>query len=329
MTAQTTWCQLDDNLLNQLFNQMEHGEQIAVLGPRQGAKALIIERLMAHAEKLALPSRPQIVRLIWDQFEVCDPEQFIKRLADTLEVAPPTFSDGQHLAPAILKMLQDAVACGRPIWIFLQDVVGFPKRIARQILQALEECQDDEALKGRVAALVTGSAEFLPLLYGSEVLYPRASKIVLTGMAYEFAWDYFCERRQYVLGVRKPVPSPQEERNVFRAEEIHGDAFTYLYEQTGGHAHLIQELLVGVVRHPFNSKEPWLQRPWDLESTKRYIELCMEIYLPYNYILRTTLREVESNAEHAALLLRVLEGDTSSARSCSPRNPMRWRLMDF
>lgn len=324
---------IGEDLFRELLALLRQNEHVALLGPRHGAKALVLEKLQERSQTPELPAHehPCILRLIWDRFETCNEEEFLvelhRHLAQTLQISVPRGPSIGRLSGRILDILLAAIAQipkPRPLWIFIQDIIGFPKPIARQLLEAIRAAYYDETLRYRTAVVVTGSADFVHLTYGPNSPFNHARHILVGPMDRAFARSYFCERRAYNFHTTCPgIQCPDA------CMEITDDAFDYLYEQTGGSAHLIQELIVAVMRHPFNSIRIPMSRPWTLEQTRQHIHLYRETFMPYDHLLRMTVREIEAEPEAFDLLLAVLQQSEAIIPPPAVHEPCRLEVCGF
>lgn len=330
----TNYREIGESLFAELLALLRNNEHIALLGPRQGAKSLILERLQEKSQRPDLPERerPYILRLIWDQYEACSEDEFLNGFRAQLErelhiSLPPEPNPQGRLSGRMLDALTAAVAqtrYGLPLWLFFQDIIGFPKPIARQALEAIRAVSYDDTLRHRTAVIVTGSSDFTHLTYGPNSPFNHARHFVIGSMDKEFAHAYFCERRAYTLGLFQTNGRP-----VDVCEEIEADAFEFLYEQTGGNSHLLQELIVAVTRHPFNSVKIPMSRPWTLEETKRHVLHYRDTFMPFDHHLRVTLREIEAERESFDLLLKVLNTPDQVCGLAPGAEPVRLEVCGF
>jgi signal transduction histidine kinase len=330
----TNYREIGESLFTELLGLLRNNEHIALLGPRQGAKSLILERLQEKSQRPDLPERdrPYILRLIWDQFEAVSEDQFLaafrSRLEQELDITlPPEPNPEGRLSGRMVDALAAAVSqtrYGLPVWLFFQDIIGFPKPIARQALEAIRAISYDDTLRHRTAVIVTGSSDFTHLTYGPNSPFNHARHFLIGGMDKAFAHTYFCERRAYTLGLFNPGAAQK-----FDCEEIEPAAFDYLYEQTGGNTHLIQELIVAVTRHPFNSVKIPMSRPWTLDETLRHIQHYRDTFMPFDHPLRITLREIEAEREAFDLLLKVLDAPDEVCVLAPGAEPGRLEVCGF
>jgi hypothetical protein len=121
----------------------------------------------------------------------------------------------------------------------------------------------------------------------------------------ETALDFFCRRR-----AGKCSPLPQESNQLPAAErrDIDPDAFEYLYQQTGGQAHFIQEIVVSVMRHPLVLPAVVLAGCWNRKQVQSLIDAFVNEHMPHDHFSRMVLREVERDIKSYDLLLNVLKG---------------------
>ena len=264
------------DFIEELATQLQSYHQIAVIGPPQSAKALLLEELeeLANTRNLAHPKR-----IIWEDFVSLSETECIAQLRTFFDLVGSAKSD-ISLAEALVDIIREATENG-PIWILLQDILGFCRPIANQILDGLRLAQ--EALPNRFGVVVTGSKELLWLTHDTDGRFKPTQVYFVFQMEEEFAKNYFLKcRRRYT-----PLLSFEE--------AIEPQAFAYLYEETQGIPYLIQELAIGVGRHFYNSRGIELGQQWQLAETQKYITGYSKSYLLHDSRFAQALQEVELN----------------------------------
>ncbi len=292
--------QIGDKLIVDLVRGLQAGTHYALLGPRRGSKAWIVEALVLRANTLAAGDRPHVVKLQWQAHHEASHTGFLKYLADSLGLDAPETAPDARLSGQVAALIVDALGMDkRPIWLLIQDVLGFPKSIARELLAALnslhEQLSDTDEGR-RLGAVVTGSADFTPLTTGPNSPYRHAKLILVSGLDYEHARHFFLERRARLLG--DPAKAAVSE-----------EVFGCLYEATNGNANLLQELVIAPARHPYylapdGSADVYGSRL----AAEGMIEHFILNFMRDDQYSIEMVREAERDAESFDLLLRVLEG---------------------
>jgi signal transduction histidine kinase/GAF domain-containing protein len=295
-------------LLKELLNLLKNGEQIALLGPRRCGKALILQRLINIGEKIKGVNKPKIIKLIWDDYRKCSANEFAKEVAKRMKLPPPDrLSSGMRLSGKLETMINKAVSEDfQPLWIFVQDIVGFPVSIARELLYALQACYHNPVLKNRIGAIVTGSCDFIPLTYEQLSPFYHAKKIIIVGMTKEFAKILFYDRRLRLRGEKMPEEFMKPKEKEFE-KEITSEGFSYLYKQTGGSPHLIQEIVLATGRHSSALKSIVVSKRWEKKQIQAYIEHFVEVDMPNDFYCRMAIMEIARQPEAFDLLLKIRE----------------------
>ncbi len=287
-------------------NLLADGEHIALLGPRHGGKALVLAELQRRANLGDHP--PTILRLMWDEFPHDKEAAFLNALSGELGVERPVSTGPGRLASVLTDLfLQGARSAGSPLWVFVQDVLGFPNLIARELLMAFQACRAREDLRRRFAVVVTGGNDLRHLTYGYNSPYRHARQILMTGLDEVSALAFFCRRRQRQKGLpgldQGLAPVSAEEAN----QEITSKAFQYLYKQTGGQAHLLQELVLTTARHPYTLSSVELARCWDLPQCEQCVETFLRVHLGNDYFTRLAMTDIERDPAVFDTLLQILD----------------------
>jgi len=303
---------IGEAFISELIDQLTQGHHVALLGPRQGGKALVLEELMRRSQIIQGADRPKVVRLIGNEFRKFGEVRFLHYLAKRLEVEKTVSTNtNRPLSGKLEDLFKMAVNMyGQPpVWIFVQDILSFPTQIARDLLYAFQFCHDDPQLRSRIAVVVTGSADFVHLTYEQLSPYRHAQKFLVCGLDEKYAAAFFYHRRTRQRGEEKHDEG-MAPININTAQEITPDAFQYLYTQTGGNPHLIQEIIITAARHSHMRPPPELTGRWNLKQTKACIKNFALTFMPNDYFCRIILREIERLPGAFDLLLEVLgKGD--------------------
>src|SRR5579862_1168786 len=308
MTSDLKLAKIGQTLYRDVIGCLEKHSFVALLGPRHGAKTFVLEQLQRIAEAEAKSTAPCIVPLIAVDLESLGAKGIVATLTDALGLN--TSSKSAHarpLAVAIVELLSERLNRhpNQEIWLFFQDLIVFPRDQVFQVLGALDDIRCNfPSIVARLSVVMTGSAELLPLCHGPNALLPSVVCYIAPQMDAECAFHYVCECRRRIRGGPLSASPPSREE-CFRTE-ITEDAFRYLYEQSSGSAHLMQELLFAVSRPPFYSDQVGLDEPWRRESMEHYLDHYLNTFMAGDYYIRQTLFDVEADPAHFDLLMAVL-----------------------
>jgi len=302
--------QIGEDLLVELLRLLDDGEHISLLGPRNGGKTMVIAELQRRVDGRPPVDQPEVYLLRWNDHKTNTREECFEQLAKQFGVAA-TYSIDQAIgfSSSLMDLFEVLLRKNhRQVWIFVQDVLGFPSVIAQDLLSAFQACRELPAFQRRISVLVTGSEDFIHLTYGSNSPYRYAKKFVINGLDRQLAAAFYVRRRRRQRGENASDRGIEPVTEAELDQEISPDAFQYLYGQTGGDPHLIQEIVVNAARHPssLNHLEP--RAKWDLGHCQGCTEAFAIAQMPFDFIARTTLREIERVPDRFDRLLSILNG---------------------
>jgi signal transduction histidine kinase len=287
---------------------LEQGRHVALLGPREGGKSLVLSQVRRAAGRRPLEIRPRVVQLRW-RGRRRNAEHFLRDLAERLGVPDSQPGGGHRTLAGRLEDLfrQRAERCLDQAWVFVQDVLGFPAPMARDMLRAFQACYEDLNCRSRMAVIVTGETDFLPLTYETTSPYRHATQFLVSGVDRRMAAEFFCRRR---MGQPIGMPLAAGGAPPELEDQIEPAAFDYLYHQTGGNPHLLQEIIVSAGRYPHPLRHADLTRPWGRREAEKCVGAFLNRFMAEDYSSRRTLRDVERNPEAFDLLLDIVaQGD--------------------
>lgn len=306
MTSSDRYCGIGEELFREVLDLLVQGKQIALLGPKCSGKSLLLEEIESRSRQLPQANRPHIIKL--DSHFLCKLDED-DLLVAVRELLGPWQDHKVYLQETlsgkIAAILEDKIIqFRRPVWVLMNDILGFAAPIAREFLYALASCHFNDTIRGRLGVVVAGSCDFVPLTYGSVSPYRHAEKFLVTGLSVEYARRFFCVLRQRQRGENRSI------RDVTAQDikdEITEDAFEHLYEATGGQLHLLRQTVL-------TSASPTLlllnKVPPACMWTRRVVEDCIsqfiETHMPNDLHCRATLRNIEREPESFDLLLKVL-----------------------
>jgi signal transduction histidine kinase len=300
--------QIGQAFFTKLLRLLQAGQHIALFGARQGGKAMVLRELAYHAGQLPQADRPEIVWLSWQDYRWHGEEQLVRDLLRTfrVDIPDPVLPAGKPLSGALEEVFRRATRQRRPLWVFVQNVLGFPTPLARELLYSFQLCAEDAYLRSRMAVAVTGGANFIPLTYEQVSPYRHARGFLLDGLDREWARIFFWRRRMCLRGIGH-IPEGLSGQTLAVDRLITPEAFDYLYEQTGGSPHLLQEVVLTSARHPRTLEPAILADCWERHHVGGLIAEYIDTYMPNDYFCRIPLREVERNGAAFDLLREVLE----------------------
>lgn len=270
---------LGNDFLAELLALFEKGSHVALLGPPNSAKSLLLDELRWQTRER------RVVNIFWDNR--MSPDKFLQHLSEQLDAKTPV--SGQNLSLIVEKMLRRAAA-QKPIGIVVSDLPGFPTRIARSILNALNACsKEDDEMGNRLSAIITGRSDFIHLSYGSNSPYRHARKFVIYGLDRPWARAFFCRLRMLQSGME----IPKSILDVPVTDFIDEEGFQELYSQTGGYAHFIQEIGINSVRHSYRDGYKPLPKQWGIKDVRAIVKRYREMWMTSDNMVRTLVRAVE------------------------------------
>jgi signal transduction histidine kinase len=290
--------QIGELLFEHVIDRLSDNGQIALLGPRNGGKSMVLHGIhsrIKNAEKRPIP------RLIWLSYDPADNrhEDPVSRKIHGMLAGRSPGETSISLSGRIKQEIISAVLqSNTPVWFFVSDILGFPAPSARALLTALQACKDDSQTNTRMAAVVTGSADFIPLTHTQDSPFHHAEKIILHGMDKQSAREFVRSRQQLRCTCNS---TPENLTNTLC--QITDDAFDYLYEQTRGQPHLMQEILASPYRWPwqFNPIGGW-NRPQMLTAVRDFTRKGMANDL----ICRATMREIQRDPHAYDYLVKLV-----------------------
>ncbi len=303
---------------DELLRLLAQGEHVALLGPPHGGKSILLAMLQTKADQVPKEAdRPRIVTLSWeDCASLPDAKLYRQAFAKIREdVDLPDYNPrlplAANLVMAVTEYLRKEM---RPLWIFVGDLVGFSKPAARQILLALLDIHRISGTRGRSAAVVTGSSDFISLTYDENSPYSYAKAFLVVGMEFDFAKCFMAHRRRFqrMLGDREhgadwhSIGAADELRPLV-AKEMTDAAYGYLYDFTGGQSHFMQEIIVSSVRHPQPDVTLAENAPWTLNVARHCAQHYVRHHMASDYYVREITRRCAADSDAFDLLLRIVQ----------------------
>jgi signal transduction histidine kinase/PAS domain-containing protein len=287
-------------LITELQRGLAAGILYALLGQRHGAKSWVIELLIAEINCIPQQNRPRTVQLEWNLNQTRSQEEFLHHLAELLRLPSSNRPDSDaRLSGCIEALFTEALeADGRPVWVFVQDVLGLPKQIARELLAAFNALHEQLAEKGhkrKFGVVVTGSSDVTSLTIGPNSPFRHATTLVVRGLDVEYGRTFFIDRRKHLFSVSTDPDVPDE-------------VYAYLYKVTEGNPHLLQELATAPAHHPWVSPDGG-----DVYQTVRGAEHMVAHYIEKfmgdDHFSTCMVRETQRNFEWFEIVLKVLNNE--------------------
>jgi signal transduction histidine kinase/GAF domain-containing protein len=301
---------IGERLHQKLIELLGDGRHIALLGPRNGGKSLVLSEIEREISELPRDTAPRIVNIPYEGMSRDGARTTIKTISALLKHKQKLAKSSLSLSGQFAMYFKNAVATSPvPLWFFVSDILGFPTPIARALLTAFQDCYSDENVRGRMAAIVSGSADFVPMTYSQVSPFHHAEQFIIYGMDPDTARAFFYRRRLSQLSIYS-LTSTLPERSI--EQLVTPDAFRYLYQQTGGQPHLIQEIVASATRHPLVINPKQLGGCWTMRQMKPLVGAFIHKGMAVDYFCRMALREVERDTNAHDALLRILKRRQSS-----------------
>ncbi|MBC7816413.1 MAG: GAF domain-containing protein, partial [Planctomycetaceae bacterium] len=287
--------EISNKLFDDLLNLLCQGRHLALISPRQSGKALVLYELRQRSKLLPDADRPDVIVLRSLDFRGDSRAGFAEQLASHLGIEEFGVVDcaGQSLAAGVLELLRCAVSRHRtPLWLFVQNITELAWPFARALLTALQSAFEDLEFRGRFAVVITGGRDFVPLTYNANSPYRHAEKFFLQGLDREMTRRFF---RARIAGVS--LYEGFAEISTDATPPIDEDALDFLFEQTGGYARFIEEIVLTKGRLTPLIELNHHSRPWTREYVQELIERFLKEYMRFDQYCRLALRDVERNAD--------------------------------
>jgi hypothetical protein len=284
---------IGQSFFTEVVELLRKGKHLALIGPRNGGKALVLAEVNQLLARMRDEARPEIVAVTYRGLGRGGSQEFCAKLAVDLGVRTPSKKrmQGARLAGAIVDLLVAAVERrDRPLWVFVQDVLGFSTPIARELLTAFQECHESVNLRRKLGVVVTGSSDFLDLTASDDSPYRHAEKMLVVGLEKEFGKVFFQRRRRQQRGEDPYAAEPSEIH-----EEIQTDAFEYLFAETGGMPHLMHQVILSPELTFERSRRARRGVSWTLKQTQQHVKRYTDQLMPHDHFCRTAMREAESS----------------------------------
>lgn len=285
-----TW--ISKTFFDDLRLRLQAGCHVALIAPRQSAKAVVLFEIKRQAEGFPKHDRPQVVILRATDLSKLRTEEFVAAIAKALGVRLPQNLEDAPLPQKLLELIRSKIesdATRRSLWFFVQNLTELPWPHARALLTVFQEAAEDDDLKRRLSVVVTGSRELVPLTYSDNSPYRHSEKYFLIGLDRDYTEKFF---RARLAGASlfhgfQTIPYSRE-------LDIEPDALELLWKETGGYAKFIEEIAVVTKRpgpNPGNDSNRWT-----VDRIQQLIELFVKEYILKEYDCGLSLREVEQDS---------------------------------
>lgn len=283
-------------LFADLESHLSRGMSVALLGPRGAGKGFVLGQL-AHRARQANQRTIEIDLLGLREATL---ERFVETLAAQCAESPPTLDRGQRLGGVLEDLLKAAAfRTGRLAWLLVRGLLDIPVPFARAVLEALQACRSEH-----VGVIVTGTADFVPLTYGSNSPFRDVPQFVIKGMDVDTTGAYVVSRK-----LSETLIGKMEEFADNITQHIDRDALEFLHHCTDGYMHFVQEIIVAAKRHPVPDTAKQMEDRWSKELVTGLIENYFKHHIETNLFLREVLRAVERHPAGFDTLLRLYESD--------------------
>lgn len=316
MEHESPYDMIGEQLFVDMLDQLVKGTHLALLGPSEGGKSLVLDELIYRAQQIRKADRPTIIRM--------DSLRFYKRTSDNLVAEVARILRLHHkynqetLSGKLHAMIKDWIRkSDHPLWIFVGNIIGYAAPIAREILYAFSECHYDKELKGRLGVVVTGSCDFIPLTYEQLSPFRHAKKIIIIGLSLKYAEKVFCVLRLRQRGENVEI------RNVTESDiirEITPKALKYLYDTTGGQMYLLQQIVLtsAQIINNAESKLHLCPKQWDKKFVEDHINRFVNIQMQNDLNCRMVVREFVRDPSFFDLILRILKQGKQKIKQKTP-----------
>jgi signal transduction histidine kinase len=222
---------IDGQTVHRLYEHVLKGESAVVLGPRGVGKRYLLQAVNSARERAGLERIAVISfvagKLIHSEAEVC---QSLAGISHE-QVVSPTIE-------AWSDQVRTETSEGRPLRLFLTNLESLAKRLAHQLLTAIQSlCKD-----GRLSTLVTGEGNLIDLVDGGPNSAWSCADLYVVHAHGRREFAHVVIKRMRLMGMRFAGPLSQA-REVLRM----------FYERTGGDISLARAVLWSI-------SERWLMQ---------------------------------------------------------------------
>ncbi len=315
--------EFSDTLVSELFEQLRQGEHLALVAPRQSGKALLLYELRRRAAVVE-GVKPRVVILRRGTINSDSAVDWIRELRECLvgvtgkatDKVPDEVDPEAGLSDQFRGIIETAAGSETsPLWLFIQSIPEFPAPWARAMLLACQWFSMDPLFRSKLSVVVTGSHDLVSLAYDYNSPYRHAQKYFLNGFDKDLTRRFFCAR---IRG----ESLEQGFGSDTQPDLLEPAALNYLYEQTGGYARFIEEL-VSTLRRPGMTQQPIGDEGlWGKAWIAQLVERFINEHLQFEPFCQLNLSDVEREPAAWDTLCRMLgareSGETISAATNLP-----------
>jgi GAF domain-containing protein len=276
-----------------LFEEITKGlllqNYYALIGPRKMGKGLILDRVRKRLAPKEERGDICISVLHSPEFDTFTATDLLKTIAESLkvDVSGQNFSGGR-LGEKIVELINLHIKKypGKVVFM-INDILEFPAHLAREFLAAFRVCSEDKLYENRVSAVVTGSADFIAMVFAPTSPYRFAKQLSIEGLDKPFAREFFTGK--------------------LIAKDIEDKAFDYLYKITNGSMFLLQEIASSQVRKLLYEENPsQLLGLRTLHETKEVVNNYLRNLMNQSITIRMMLRDIESREDFFDKFVEIL-----------------------
>lgn len=294
MFAPRHYLRIAPELFERLEVHLSQGNSVAVLGPRGTGKGFVVRELVRRANRVGC--RPIELDLLG--LKECTPEELIQAVGRQVDSRTPKIEVGQRLSGILDSLLKAAALRDKaPRWIVVRGILEIPTSLARSVLETLQGCRENG-----IGVCITGTADFVPLTYGSNSPYRDVPQFILTGMDVGTTGAYVVSRQQSTTLIGNVEVFAQQIDVHLDMESLH-----YLHDCTDGYMHLVEEVILAAKRHPVPEMAKNMERRWTKPLVQKLVENYFDHHIENDLFLREALRSAQQYPQGFDTLLRLHE----------------------
>ena len=288
---------MSESLFNNISNKLSKGNKYyALIGPKNIGKGYALNCI-----KKILKQNNQIHTIYFDfsKFRGISFKEFIDNIAQKMFVNILYEENNEkRLSAYILEIMELFFKSEeKKTIIIIKNITALSISIAYEFLEALSSLHQNNKLKNRLSAIVSGRENFLKMAQGDNSPFRFAEKIIIRGGKKELLKKYF--------------------KKEFNNKAFNKKAEDYLYEQIGG-SYLPMIEISGLIKRKVNKKK------WTKNDLKKILEnddtiIQKKMFESANF--RTLLKNIEFRRKAFNDLNKILN-NKNGVHSLSNKEPI-------
>jgi nitrogen-specific signal transduction histidine kinase len=228
--------QVDQQLINELYEKLINSQSVILLGPRYGGKRYVMDRLRIRLKDAGI--EPIVQLRLLSETPICTVAAIGDLIRQAVQAADQTGLRDYALGEDPFDPLRTLISENRkPVVLLVANVDGISHHLARKFLQEVRTLVETHQL----VAVMSGESDFRELVHGENSDFSTcAEHYVLQGYAFEAFADFLTSHLGYL-----------------RLEFLEAaKAYEHLWETTGGNLYILRILLWSIIQQRAKSNIP-------------------------------------------------------------------------